>query len=174
MRPTRLISVDDAPALTQLLIENRDFLAPWEPVRDEEYYTLAAQRKAIEAALERYAQGTAVPHVILGADEGDLVGRITLNTIVRGPFQSASVGYLVGEKYNGRGVATAAVADMKCRAFGDLGLHRLEAGTLKHNFASQKVLERNGFERFGLAPEYLNIAGDWQDHILFQVLNAES
>lgn len=160
--------------MAQLVLENRDFLAPWEPVRDAKYYTVAAQRKAIEAALERCEQGTALPCVILAPEDSAIVGRITLNTIVRGPFQSASLGYLVGEKYNGRGVATAAVADMKRRAFGDLGLHRLEAGTLKHNLASQKVLERNGFERFGLAPRYLNIAGKWQDHILFQVLNAES
>ncbi|HZR48942.1 MAG TPA: GNAT family N-acetyltransferase [Streptosporangiaceae bacterium] len=178
MRPTRLISIDDAPAITRLLEENRDFLAPWEPVRDEDYFTLAGQRTVIEGALERYAQGAALPCVILapGDNEGEtqVVGRINLNTIVRGPFQSASVGYLVAEKFNGRGLATAAVADIKRRAFEDLGLHRLEAGTLMNNRGSQKVLERNGFERFGLAPKYLKIAGEWQDHILFQVLAAES
>ena len=27
------------------------------------------------------------------------------------------------------------------------------------------------FERFGLAPDYINIAGSWQDHLMFQVLN---
>ena len=40
------------------------------------------------------------------------------------------------------------------------------------NVASQAVLARNGFERYGLAPRYLRIAGRWQDHVLFQVLNA--
>ncbi|MGH3421007.1 MAG: GNAT family N-acetyltransferase, partial [Streptosporangiaceae bacterium] len=64
--------------------------------------------------------------------------------------------------------------DLKRRAFDDLDLHRVEAGTLTHNIGSQKVLQRNGFERFGLAPSYLRIAGEWQDHILFQVLNAQS
>ena len=56
-------------------------------------------------------------------------------------------------------------------AFDELGLHRVEAGTLVHNVGSQRVLERNGFVRFGLAPQYLRIAGRWQDHVLFQVLN---
>ncbi len=58
-------------------------------------------------------------------------------------------------------------------AFGELGLHRLQAGTLVHNTGSQKVLERNGFERIGLARAYLKIAGRWQDHILFQRISGD-
>jgi ribosomal-protein-alanine N-acetyltransferase len=49
-----------------------------------------------------------------------------------------------------------------------VGLHRIQAGTLPHNVASQRVLERNDFERFGFARRYLQIAGQWQDHVLFQ------
>jgi len=58
-------------------------------------------------------------------------------------------------------------------AFGELGLHRVEAGTLRHNVRSQRVLERNGFVQFGVAPAYLNIAGAWQDHILYQVVKPD-
>jgi len=39
--------------------------------------------------------------------------------------------------------------------------------------ASQRVLTGNGFERIGIAPKYLRIAGEWQDHILFQLLLEE-
>jgi ribosomal-protein-alanine N-acetyltransferase len=56
-------------------------------------------------------------------------------------------------------------------AFDELGLHRVEAGTLVHDAGSQRVLERNGFTRYGLAPQYLRIAGRWQDHVLFQRLD---
>ena len=56
-------------------------------------------------------------------------------------------------------------------AFGELRLHRVKAGTLLHNVGSQRVLERNGFVRFGVAPSYLKIAGRWQDHALYQLLN---
>ena len=52
----------------------------------------------------------------------------------------------------------------------DLGLHRLEAGTLAHNTGSQRVLLKCGFTEIGLAPGYLKIAGEWQDHLLFQRL----
>lgn len=56
-------------------------------------------------------------------------------------------------------------------AFRDLGLHRVQAETLLHNVASQRVLARNGFVRYGTAPQYLRIAGRWQDHAMFQALD---
>ena len=65
-------------------------------------------------------------------------------------------------------VATRAVTAACGFAFDELELHRLEAGTLLHNLASQIVLDRNGFVPFGVAPNYLRIAGAWCDHVLFQ------
>jgi [ribosomal protein S5]-alanine N-acetyltransferase len=128
------------------------------------------QRAGIQAALAEHQRGTKLPHVIL-TDHGQVAGRITLNEIVRGPFQSCHMGYWVAADYNGRGLATGAVRDIIRVAFEELGLHRIEAGTLLHNVRSQRVLERNGFIRFGVAPAYLQIAGRWQDHAMYQVLN---
>src|SRR5436190_6804594 len=103
----------------------------------------AAQRAIIGDALARYKQGSALPHVILDRT-GRVVGRITLNGIVRGPFQSCSMGYWVSASDNGRGLATAAVREITGVAFGELGLHRIQAETLLHNIRSQRVLERGG------------------------------
>ena len=100
-------------------------------------------------------------------------GRINLNSIIRGAFQNASVGYWVSESRAGRGLAAAAVAEAVGTAFGELGLHRLDAATLLHNTPSQRVLARNGFRPFAVAEAYLKIAGRWQDHILFSLLNQD-
>jgi [ribosomal protein S5]-alanine N-acetyltransferase len=70
--------------------------------------------------------------------------------------------------------AAAALQAIKATAFGELGLHRIQAETLLHNVPSQRVLEQNGFTRIGLAPTYLKIAGRWQDCILYQVVNHDS
>ena len=102
---------------------------------------------------------------------GQVVGRITINDVVRGAFQSAHLGYWVAASRTGRGVATAAVAAAARVAFEDLGLHRLQADTLVTNTASQRVLARNGFTRIGTAPRYLHIAGSWQDCHLHQLLH---
>ena len=169
----RLITPDDAPALADLVRANREFLAPWEPVRGEDYFTAAGQRAAVGAALTEHAHGRGLPCVIVAPD-GNVVGRVNLNNIVRGAFQSATLGYWMAQAAGGRGLATAAVRDIIALAFSDLGLHRIQADTLVHNVASQRVLARNGFLRIGLAPRYLKIAGRWQDCILHQLVRDTS
>ncbi|HEY5787582.1 MAG TPA: GNAT family N-acetyltransferase [Microlunatus sp.] len=162
----RLVSVGDVAELTALIAQNLDFLAPWDPLRDADFATEAVQRRLITESLDRHAAGLALPLVI--TDHDRLVGRINVSDIVRGAFRSAHLGYWVSQDDTGRGVATAAVAATATLAFGTYGLHRLQAATLVHNLGSQRVLQRNGFTLIGLAPRYLEIAGRWQDHVLFQ------
>lgn len=164
----RVVAEDDAAALADLLTRNREFLAPWDPVREEAYYTAAGQRDLLARSLRRLAAGAEWPGLILV--DGLPVGRVNLNNVVRGAFCSTDLGYWVDERHNGRGVATAAVGAVVEVAFAELGLHGVQAGTLLHNHGSQRVLERNGFGVIGLAPAYIKIAGRWQDHRLFQRL----
>jgi ribosomal-protein-alanine N-acetyltransferase len=168
--PTRLLAPADAPVLAALLRANRRFLAPFEPYRPERYFTPEGQAALVRSLLERAEEGSTLPHVVLDED-GEVAGRVTLTEIVRGPFQSCSLGYWLAQDRNGRGLATAAVHEVVRVAFDELGLHRVQAGTLVDNTRSQRVLERTGFTRFGLAPAYLKIAGEWQDHVLWQRLS---
>ena len=155
----RPLTSEDAGELSALLVENRAFLAPFEPARDERFFTIAGQREGIENdGSEAFA--------ILADDR--IAGTVTMSNIVYGPFQSANLGYWVAERLSGRGLATRAVGDALEIAFGEFGLHRLEAATLVENVPSQRVLEKNGFEPIGLARRYLQVAGEWCDHLLFQ------
>jgi ribosomal-protein-alanine N-acetyltransferase len=157
----RPLAEEDAAELLAIRIANREFMAPYDPIREDEFFTLERQRAIA-------ANEAGLAFAIL--DEGALAGTITLSNVVLGPFRSASVGYWIDRSRNGRGLASRAVEAIVGHAFGELGLHRLEAGTLVDNLASQRVLEKNGFQRIGLAPRYLHIAGAWRDHILFQLL----
>ena len=161
---------EDAAEIAALFVRNRSFLAPYEPPREESFYTVPGQRRLIEDLVAMREAGTNLPMAILDGD-GAVAGRLNLNNIVRGPFLSCSLGYWVGEQANGRGLASRAAAEAVRIAFEELGLHRVEAGTLVDNVASQRVLAKNGFERFGLAPRYLRIDGAWRDHVLFQRIN---
>lgn len=162
----RLLRVDDATVLADAYWRNRVHLAPWEPTRADDYFTPAGQQAVIYSQLNQHSSGTAHPLVV--TLDGEIIARVNLSGIVRGAFQSASLGYWVDAAHTGRGVATASVQHTVAIARDALGLHRLEAGTLVHNAASQRVLRNAGFEQFGLAPRYLKIAGEWQDHLLFQ------
>jgi ribosomal-protein-alanine N-acetyltransferase len=170
---TRLVRLDDAAHLGEARSVNRDRLRPYEPSRTDAFFTVAGQRSAIEQRLERHGLQLSVPLAIID-DHGAIVGEMTLDNIVRGAFQSATVGYWVAAHVEGRGVASSALRDLQAMAFGALGLHRLEAGTLVHNTASQKVLERAGFVRYGSAPDYLQIDGRWQEHALYQCIAPRS
>lgn len=172
MTVTRLLSVDDAEEMAAVLTANREFLAPWEPLRSDDFFTVAAQRADLEHALEAHGREAMVPLAIVDED-GQLIGRININGITRGALQSATVGYWVSQSRNGRGFASAAVSDVIEIAFKQLRLHRLQADTLLYNTASQRVLTRNGFQPFAIAPTYLKIAGRWQDFIMFHLINSD-
>ena len=157
----RLLTPADAEEIAALYVANRDFLAPFEPDRTEEFFTPEFQRRRIDTAGE--------DHWRWGIIDGDrIAGMIVLADVLRGALQVGNVGYWVDSTHNGRGLATAALADVIAFAFGEGELHRLEAGTLVHNHASQRVLEKNGFERYGLARKLLKINGEWRDHVLFE------
>jgi [ribosomal protein S5]-alanine N-acetyltransferase len=155
----RPLVLADAAGLLALRLANREFMAPFDPGRPEEFFTLEAQTE-----VARNAEG--LRFAIL--DEGELAGMVALSNVVYDAFRSANLGYWVDARRNGRGLATRAVAAVVEHAFGPLGLHRLQAGTLVDNVASQRVLEKNRFELIGLARNYLHIGGTWRDHLLFQ------
>jgi ribosomal-protein-alanine N-acetyltransferase len=159
IRPVR---PEDGEELAALYAANRDFLAPFEPVRPPEFFTPDGQRERLERQLE----GETHPFAILDGDA--IAGTINLFGIVRESLQSGVIGYWVDHARNGRGLATGAVGEMLRYAFEELDLHRVEAATLVDNVPSQRVLEKNRFERIGLARSYLRIDDEWRDFLLFQ------
>lgn len=166
----RLLDAGDAAALAAAYDRNREHLAPWEPVRDDAFFTEEGQAADLDAQLASAVAGASLPLALEERSTGRIIGRFTISGIIRGPFQSAHLGYWVDGASNGRGLATSAVREVLRVSRDELGLHRVQAVTLPHNAASQRVLERNGFERIGFAPRYLQIAGRWQDHDLFQAI----
>ncbi|MFI1970787.1 alanine acetyltransferase [Streptomyces cinnamoneus] len=167
----RPAATDDAAALARAYRRNRDHLRPWEPNRNETFFTTEGQADRLRdmAALRR--AGRMMPWV-LADGRGEIVGLVNLANIVHNAFRSTNLGYWVDAGHAGKGLATAAVLAVCRDADERLGLHRIEAGTVLTNTASQRVLEKCGFELIGTARNYLHIDGAWRDHLLFQkILN---
>ncbi|MEU7023263.1 GNAT family protein [Streptomyces sp. NPDC046203] len=156
----------EAAGLAAALLRNRAAMRPFEPNRTESYYTPEAQAARLgDGGLRWFAVDESRDRE---CRDGRIVGSATLSGIVLGPYRNATLGYWTDAEYGGRGLATALTEEV-CRAARDeLGLHRIEAGTLLDNHASQRVLAKCGFERIGTAPRCLHIDGAWRDHRLFQ------
>jgi ribosomal-protein-alanine N-acetyltransferase len=155
----------DGPALAEAYRRNREFLEPWEPTREEDFFTDDGQLIAVAAQLSGVSAGLLAAWLLWYGDE--VVGRVNLNNILLGVLRSASIGYWVAEDHGGRGLATGAV-EFACAQAQGRGMHRVEAGTLLDNDASQRVLEHCGFEYIGTASRYLFINSAWRDHRLYQ------
>lgn len=162
----RPLEIEDAAELAAAYRRNRDHLAATEPARAESFYTEEGQREAIGRTLADRERGATFAWVLV-TDAGRIVGRLMLSNIVRGPLQSGNVGYWVDHEHLGRGLGTALAEHAAAEGL-RLGLHRLEAGTLLDNHASQGVLRASGFTRYGVVERFLFIRGEWRDHILFQ------
>lgn len=164
----RLIPADPALAeqLAQYYRRNRSFLQPFEPLREEDFYTAAYQRVLLaqEVEAEKQRQGYRF-YLRLKGRPDRLIGCIGLNQVVWGAFRSCFLGYKLDAEYEGQGFMTAAVALVVEYAFSQLQLHRLEANVMPRNKASLRVLEKNGFENEGLSRAYLYINGVWEDHL---------
>jgi ribosomal-protein-alanine N-acetyltransferase len=161
----RNLTIDDAPALAAAFRRNRDHLARWDPIRPASFYTDEGQALDVQGRLDVIDRGLGVSWVLAYGDE--IVGRVNLNNVIRGVLQSCSVGYWTDGEHLGRGLATA-MAEHAVAGAEAIGLHRVEAGTIVDNVASQGVLRRAGFTEYGMAEKFLYIAGGWQDHVLFQ------
>jgi ribosomal-protein-alanine N-acetyltransferase len=166
----RAFEPGDAPALLDSYLRNREHLRRYDPVRPDAFYTLAGQQRRLDSILQQQQAGTLLGTAMLR--DGEVLGTAMLNTIVRGAACTASLGYWVAADALRQGLASATVAALCKLSDQELDLHRLSASTHPTNVASQRVLAKNGFEKFGFAPRYLHINGAWSDAILFQrILN---
>lgn len=167
----KLTTPEDAEDHLSYYLANRDFLAAFEPRREESFYTLEGQRKELTERFQQFLQGGLINFGIFRGDE--LIGKIQLYNIIRGSFRNAMIGYALSRENLNQGYMSEAVGILCDYCFNDLGLHRLEASTLMSNVASQKVLLNSGFQLLGINEKYLQIDGVWQDHHTYYLTREE-
>ena len=147
---------------------NAEWLRPWDATVPPGGAERPTTFRALVRRLDRLARaGLCMPFAI--DVEGRFAGQITVNNIVRGSAQFASVGYWLDRQYAGRGVMPLAVAMVIDHCFLAAGLHRIEVAIRPENSNSLRVVEKLGLREFGYAPRYLHIDGVWRDHRLYAV-----
>jgi ribosomal-protein-alanine N-acetyltransferase len=159
---------EDAERMLDYALRNRAHLRRWEPTRSHEYWALPYWMRQLEAVRDEVRRGEGYRTALVPLDDigGAVIGVANLSQIVRGPSQSAIIGYSLDEEHEGLGLMHEALKGLVDFGFEVLGLHRVQACYRPENVRSARVLESVGFEREGLARGYLFIDGAWRDHIL--------
>jgi ribosomal-protein-alanine N-acetyltransferase len=170
----RYPEMSDYAQWARLRGESREFLAPWEPTWAPDELTRAAFRRRLRRYQREIRNDMAYPFLLFRHTDKVLIGGCTLSNVRRGVTQSAAIGYWVGAGYVRHGHMYAALKAMMPFVFGILGLHRLEAACIPENAPSRKLLLKMGFREEGLARRYLQINGEWRDHILFALLEDDA
>ncbi len=165
---TRIVlsGVEHAALLQQYYQSNITHLAPWEPARAADFYSLPAIEKRLQDGAQLASEDRGYSFVLLNVQGTEILGVCNFNNIVRGVFQACHLGYSLAASHQGQGLMHEALQTLLNWVFDDLDLHRVMANYMANNARSGALLARLGFEREGYAPKYLKIAGAWQDHVL--------
>jgi ribosomal-protein-alanine N-acetyltransferase len=174
----------DRDAHIAFMLANAEHLRRWQPAPPPG----STPESRFDRALERSREGVSSGRELrlfafgrgpgIGADvEGPLVGWFNLNNVARGVFQNAYAGWALGADFVGRALATEGVHALLDVAFAPpprgMGLHRVQANVMPVNDRSIGVARRCGLREEGLCRGYLEIAGRWEDHLMFGKLADE-
>ncbi|MEL7157565.1 MAG: GNAT family protein [Actinomycetota bacterium] len=165
----RQLQPSDFEQWRQVRRRNAEWLTKWEPSRPPNAPDVIEDRSAFALrchAREREWQlGTGFGFGIFV--NGDFAGEINLNSVQRGPFQNAYVGYWIDEAHAGHGYTPEAVVLVAKFAFEEQRLHRIQISIVPRNAASRRVVEKLAIRAEGVAERYLEINGAWEDHIRY-------
>jgi ribosomal-protein-alanine N-acetyltransferase len=155
----------DRDAVVRLIESSREHLIPWwanAEAQDAEGFdpSLFFDRVLASARLPASRR-----FLMCLRETDEIVGAVSLSNIVRGPFESCTIGYWCGAAHARRGYTTEGVALALRVAFRELRLHRAEANIMPRNEPSTRLVRRLGFRDEGLAKRYLRINYAWEDHV---------
>ena len=162
----RPVVAADAALLLCFELTHRAWFEQGVNARDPAFHSERGVAAAIAVAEAARVADQAFQYLVV--EDGRLVGRVNLTAVRRAHYQYADLGYRIGGHDGGRGLASKAVALCLEQAFGTHGLRRIEAVARPENQGSVRVLERNGFARFGHSRLSFELGGRWFDRLLFE------
>ena len=167
----RPLVAQDFNGWSEVRRRNGEWLTQWEPMRlthhpdpetnREVFAARCGARERERLAGTQYAFGIFV--------DGAFAGEINLNNVVRGAFQSATIGYWIDKSRAGRSLMSEAVVVLAQYAFEEMRLHRLEICIIPRNVNSRRVMEKLDIRTEGVAERFLEINGVWEDHIRYGI-----
>lgn len=165
LRPISVLDADDMYeyAKTPYVGPN----AGWEPHKSIEYTTSIIKNMQIHKG--PYDLGN---WAIIYRLTGKMIGTIELYN--HAPLFKAELGYALNPLYWGQGIIPEAAFEVLCFGFDYLKLKRIEAGVFVDNIQSQRVCEKLGFTKEGIARNgYLRYDGKIFDKLQYGITDKE-
>ncbi|WLR46488.1 GNAT family N-acetyltransferase [Halobacillus litoralis] len=138
------LRLEDAEAVLNFEKENRTYFEKMVPSRGDNYYNFDHFMMRHKELLDEQRKKLSYFYLIRRTN-GEILGRINLVDIDISQH-SGHIGYRVGEKHTGQGVADRAL-HILMNHLSRGGFTKIFAKTTNNNMASQKVLEKNGFKK---------------------------
>lgn len=168
----KVLKPNNAQEVLDYYLSNREFLQNWEPQRGKRFYTYEYHQELLKEEYLEYKDKSKLKLWILKKDKPNkIIGSICFSNIIYGNFLSCFLGYKLDRNEINNGYTTEAVKKGVSIMFEEYKLHRVEANVIPENICSIRVLEKAGFEKEGFSKRYLNINGEWKDHVHYAIYN---
>ena len=161
----------DVTPLHEAIAETLTDLVPWLPWARVDHGP-AETRRYLRAARSAWSRQSAFEFVIELRESQRIAGIVSLHRVdwLRA---AAGLGYWVRRSEWNKGIASEASNGALGHAIAGLRLHRIEALVALENKASQRVVEKLGFVREGIAREAEFVDGRYLDHIQYSFLRSD-
>jgi len=164
--------LSDAKRIATYFTDNRAHLKPWDPQREEAFFTEQGWQQRLLKLTEVHKLSLGYYLLIIDVNSDQVIGTISFSNLCRFPIHSCSVGYSLAKRAEGKGIMTRALRMACGYMFSIQNMHRITAAYIPRNKRSEAVLERVGFVHEGHAKDYILIDGRWEDHNLMSLVNS--
>ncbi len=164
-----LISQSHADELFELIESNREYLKQWLPWLDNNRY-FQNTIDFIKISQIQYERNETVQFALMY--KGKVAGVVGFHRI-DWLNRSTSIGYWLGEQYQGKGLITKSCSTVLDYSFGRMGLNRIEIRCATENLKSRAIPKRLGFKEEGLIREAEWLYDHFVDHVVYGMLESE-
>ncbi|MES2900714.1 MAG: GNAT family protein [Pseudomonadota bacterium] len=134
--------------------------------------TMEEAHESVREAQAAYTDGSSLRLGIVLRDSGELIGYINLYAIYHAN-RRCDIGYALAQPHWGNGYLAEAMRAVIEHGFAAMDLNRIEADIDPRNTASEKLLERMGFQKEGYMRERWIVNGEICDTAFYGLLRSE-
>ena len=167
----RLATAGEGNRLAHYYASNREYLQPFYPRFSAEDFDTRSWESTLPNVRAEYESRRSIRLCLFMGR--DVKGVVNITNATQSPKYAATLGYSLSQDCQGKGLMREALEKILPFAFSHLRLHRIEANYMPRNERSGRTLAAVGFQKEGLALQYLMINGVWEDHVLTAKINPD-